>query len=294
MTEALDRLREAMEGMSPPTPFVGAGLSLAATGGATHASWRGLIADGIEVCERVVSPLPPGWAGRMRDELTYGDVISFIAVADEVTRRLRAVRGGREFGYWIRRTVGGLRPTPEGEKMIEAVRSLGKVIVTTNYDTLIEDVQPGWRASTWTDDDYSYAVRRTQIVLHLHGVAGKPDSIILSSADYERLSLGELSQVFSKSLFTSSRFIFIGCGDGLSDPDIAPLIDFMNRSMPEESTEHYILVRGGQLRGLNERPLSPLIVPVAYGDRFEDLTPFLQKLANGQQIDTSQDPKFYQ
>jgi hypothetical protein len=67
----------------------------------------------------------------------------------------------------------------------------------------------------------------------------------------------------------------------------------MNKIMPEESTEHYILVRGGQLRELNERPLSPLIVPVAYGEKFEHLAPFLQKLAGGQQIDTSQDPEFY-
>jgi hypothetical protein len=293
MTEALDRLREAMAQKPLPTPFVGSGLSSAATGGAAHASWRGLIADGIKVCERVVSPLPPGWASRMRDQLDNSDVISYIAAADEITRRLRVVRGGREFGYWIRRTVGGLHPTPEGEKIIKAVRSLGKAVVTTNYDTLIEDAKPRWHSSTWTDKDYAHAVRQTRMVLHLHGVVGKPDSIILSSADYERLSLGELTQVLNKSLFASHRFIFIGCGDGLSDPDIAPLIDFMNKIMPEESTEHYILVRGGQLRELNERPLSPLIVPVAYGEKFEHLAPFLQKLAGGQQIDTSQDPEFY-
>ena len=62
MTEALDRLCEAMADMPGLTPFVGTGVSLAATGGAPQASWRGLIVNGVGVCERVVSPLPPGWA----------------------------------------------------------------------------------------------------------------------------------------------------------------------------------------------------------------------------------------
>ena len=46
----------------------------------------------------------------------------------------------------------------EGRKIIEAVRSLsdGKVIATTNYDTLIEDLSPNsqWRSITWNDDNY--------------------------------------------------------------------------------------------------------------------------------------------
>jgi SIR2-like domain len=293
MTEALDRLCEAMTDMPGVTPFVGTGVSLAATGGAPQASWHGLIVDGVGVCERVVSPLPPGWVGRMRDQLNNGDVISYIAAADEVTRRLRAVRGGREFGWWIQRAIGGLRPTPEGEKLIEAVRSLGHLVVTTNYDMLIEDMQPPWRSKTWTDNDYAYATRGTQVVVHMHGVAGDPNSIILSSADYERLSQADLAQVLNKSLFVSHRFLFIGCGDGLRDPDITPLISFVNNVMPEETTEHYILVRGDQLREFNERPISPLIAPVAYGSSFDDLTPFLQKLATGQKIGISQDPNSY-
>jgi SOS-response transcriptional repressor LexA len=131
-------------------------------------------------------------------------------------------------------------------------------------------------------------------VLHLHGVAKKPDSIILSSADYQRLSGEQLTQILDKSLFASHRFIFIGCGDGLHDPNIAPLIDFVNTVMPKKETEHYILVKGDQLRQFNERQLSPLISPVAYGSDFRDLTPFLQKLAAGEEIEVSQDPRYYE
>jgi hypothetical protein len=47
----------------------------------------------------------------------------------------------------------------------------------------------------------------------MHGIVEDPDSIILSSADYQRYSENELGKVFNQSLFGSRRFIFIGCGD---------------------------------------------------------------------------------
>ena len=87
MTEGLARLREAVAKEIPPVPFVGAGFSVAATEGAEHASWHGLLLDGIKVCQRVGSPMPPGWADHMRDQLDYADAITYIAAADEITRR---------------------------------------------------------------------------------------------------------------------------------------------------------------------------------------------------------------
>jgi SOS-response transcriptional repressor LexA len=293
MTEALARLREAMTGKTRLTPFVGAGFSSAATSGAAHASWRGLLLDGIKVCERVNAPMPSGWAGRMKDQLDNADAFTYIAAADDITRRLRAVREGQEFGSWPRRTVGGLHPTQEGQQIIEAVCRLGSVVVTTNYDSLIEKVKPRWHSYTWTDDEYKSANITPRTVLHLHGVAEDPDSVILSSADYQRFSADELTQVLNKSLFASRRFIFIGCGDGLIDPDITTLMEFVKRAIPAGKTEHYILVTGGQLRQLNKHPISPRITPVAYGSGFRELTPFLQKLAAGEEIDASQDPDYY-
>ena len=294
MADALDRLCAAMTSKSPPTPLVGAGLSVAVTNGAAQASRLGLLLDGIQVCERVVSPLPPGWAGSMKSRLRNADLFTYLAVADEVARRLRAVHEGEEFDSWIRNAVGALRPTPEGRQLIEAVRRLGKVILTTNYDTLLEDLEPGWLSGTWTDPDYTTAFKKAEVVIHLQGVARKPSSIILGSADYGRLNAENLARILNKSPFFSHRFIFIGYGDGVSDLDAAPLIDFVNNVMPKESTEHYILVRGDQLRQFIERPLSPLIVPVAYGTRFADLAPFLRWLAASEKVEVSQDPDFYE
>lgn len=293
MTEALDRLCRAMAAKSL-TPFVGSGFSMAVTNNAPHAGWGGLLLDGIEVCERVAGPRPEGWASRTRDQLYNADAFTYIATADDITRRIRAVRNGVEFDSWIENTVGKLTPTSEGKQLIKAVRGLGKIIITTNYDTLIEDLEPRWGSRTWTAKDYARADMDPNIVVHMHGVASEPESIILSSADYERLSKEQLAQVIEQSLFARHRFVFIGCGDGLRDPNIAPLIKFVDREMLQKDTEHYLLVTGPQLRQYNERPLSPLISPVAYGGEFRDLAPFLQKLVDAEDIDVSQDPRSYE
>lgn len=53
---------------------VGAGVSVAATGGAPAASWVGLLEDGVTYCEALLGPsLPDGWAERRRAQLTSGD-----------------------------------------------------------------------------------------------------------------------------------------------------------------------------------------------------------------------------
>ena len=52
--DGLTRLREALKADLPPAPFVGAGFSVAVTGGVAEASWIGLLKDGIRECERIV------------------------------------------------------------------------------------------------------------------------------------------------------------------------------------------------------------------------------------------------
>jgi SOS-response transcriptional repressor LexA len=305
MTEALNRLRNAVGDDPPLTPFVGAGVSMFATNGAESASWHGLLLSGIEICRRVFSPLPPGWAARMRGQLDNADVFTYLAVADEISRRLHEVWEGREFDAWIQGTVGALQYTQEGERLIIALRKLAMsgpdssqrgVILTTNYDTLIEDLgEPDqqWKPVTWTAGQWPSAATKSKVVLHLHGVATDTRSIIISSADYQRLET-DLNKLLGEAYFVSRRLVFIGCGDGLSDPDIARLMKKMIHLIPEEGTEHFILVRGDQLRQLLERPLSPRIRPVAYGSSFADLPVFLEKLTAGDEIDISQDPEFYE
>lgn len=300
--DGLTRLREALASKLPPAPFVGAGFSVAVTGNA-QASWTGLLKDGIKECERVVPLLPPGWAGQMRDQLENADMINCVGIADQVVWRLRDVGGGTGYDSWIQGAISRLRPGAGGEQTIAAVRKLAKdkLIVTTNYDTLIETPKPPWKSITWTDQDFSAAQRLHRIVVHLHGLPRDPGSIILGNADYERLETS-INQLVGKSIFTAFGFIFIGCGSGLNDPHIGRLLKFVDRMYPltrpedpgrQRPKECYLLVRGGEIRQFHDNRLPSFISPVAYGTTFADLGPFLQKLAAGHEINVSQDPDFY-
>jgi SOS-response transcriptional repressor LexA len=301
--EALKRLRKAVREDPPLTPFVGAGVSMFATGNAGPASWYGLLLTGIAVCREVFSPLPSGWAARMEAQLDNADVFTYLAVADEIRRRLEEVREGREFESWIQGSVGTLQPTPEGERLIVVLRKLAKfgskssqagVILTTNYDALIENLKPEWKSVTWTDkQQWAQAISKSRMVLHLHGVVTDTSSIILSSADYQR-GKTDLNTVVGSTNFISRRLLFVGCGDGLNDPDIAPLMKTMTELIPEKGTEHFMLVKGDQLRRLNQNPLCERITPIAYGRSFADLPEFLEKLVAGEELTTSQAPEFYE
>jgi SOS-response transcriptional repressor LexA len=277
--EELKRLRAAMADNRPPIPFVGAGFSSAVTGGEPCATWRGLLLDGIDVCADKAPGLPEGWADHRKLMLNEGTADSYILAADEIRKHLGPVRDGWEFRSWLEGTVGSLQPKGEGENLIAAVRALGKIVVTTNYDTLIEQAEPKWTSSTWTDSGYEIADLTEESVLHLHGVFANPDSVILGGADYQQLNDAELQDTLSKSLFARYRFIFIGCGSGLADPHIGPLIKFIERVVPKQGPENFILIKNGEIRQYNDRPLSQKITPVGYGDGYEKLLPFLRSLA---------------
>lgn len=285
---ARDRLRKALKGTTL-TPFVGAGLSAAVTGGKPCATWRGLLLEGLEVCQREDSSLRDDWAAGKKNDLDRGDMASYLSVAEEISYRLRNLHEGREFDSWIESTVGQLEPTGAGRHLIESVCALGTVIITTNYDNLIEQVQPAWRSYAWNDEDFANASTESQVVLHLHGSARKPQSIILCNGDYQLLNANKLNQILSDYLFVSRRFIFIGCGEGLADPHIAPLLKMTIALIPKNQ-EHFILVTEEQRHQLQGGKLSERISPVPYGKRYEDLPKFLQDLAEDDQVKGSQGP----
>ncbi len=94
-----DDLREDLAGRRVVL-IVGAGVSVAATGGAPTASWTGLLADGVAYCESLLGPsLPAGWADRRRDQLTHGDTEEIISVAEDITRRLARLDPGDPVKY---------------------------------------------------------------------------------------------------------------------------------------------------------------------------------------------------
>ena len=62
----------------------------------------------------------------------------------------------------------------------------------------------------------------------------------------------------------------------------------------ETQKEHFILIVGSQLRQYNDRPLSTSITPVVYGEDFDNLATFLEQLRSEEEINVSQDPRYYE
>lgn len=291
MPDSVDRLHKAMKTGRGITPFVGSGLSIESTGNARHASWSGLILDGIDLCHRTLPDLRPGWADTLRAHLQQGDVTSYLTAAQEVSVRLRSWAGGRVFANWLIDGVGDLRVVKRA--LPEAVGRLGPFILTTNYDTIIERVNPGLRTVSWDDQDPMSAVRnRENAVLHLHGVASKPDSVVLGWSDYQHLADLPLQTFAKDAMMALETLLFICCGAGLDDPSIGPALRFAEDIMPKRSVEHFLLVVGKDLRSALSRQ-QPFVTPVAYGAEHSELAYFLEQLADGRVPRVIQDPAAY-
>lgn len=278
MAEAEDRLRKALRSERGLTPFVGAGVSLAATGKESCASWKGLLLAGIESCESALPKLKDGvWGDLLRQKLKKPDLDDYLAVGSEISSRLKGVGRGKDFDTWIENTIGKLRPTDEGRLLIRAIRGLGSVILTTNYDSLLEDVDEKWAAIDWTEKEFPAAAMRSNVVLHLHGSKTNPRSVVLGSGEYEKLQ-GKLNRVLTESFFLWHTLAFIGCGDGLADPHLAMVLKFMSKALEDEEVEHFILVTSREHRKLTQHRLSDWITPIPYGDDYSELRPFLEEL----------------
>ncbi len=107
--------------------------------------------------------------------------------------------------------------------MLEALRDLKIPIVTTNYDGLIEEVTK-LPAVTWKEKHKIERIAHGQeeAVLHLHGHGDQPESSILGIRDYEDIRTDDHAQAAINALRLTKSLLFVGCGEGLNDPNFGP------------------------------------------------------------------------
>ncbi len=143
-------------------------VSVAATGGVQVASWTGLLEDGVARSEQLaLRPWPAGWGDRTGGQIESGDVEELLLAAEAATGR----RGGCDHGEyrrWLRETVGELNASHL--EVLEALRDLGGILATANYDGLLEKVT-GPPPVTWQDAARAQVVLRgdERAIVHLHG-----------------------------------------------------------------------------------------------------------------------------
>jgi len=255
----------------------GTGVSAAISRSKT-ATWRGLLESGLDRLEGLSTP---GLIANLRANMEFGfdegDLPTVLQAADRMRTEFDGV-GAAALSKWLAEDIGRL-PTSD-PALGETLRSLPFPILTTNYDTLLatDDRRP----VTWQDTEAMQAIMAgtSRDIGHLHGVWLVPESIILSASDYERLLTAEAAQMLQRSVSFLKSIVYVGYGAGLQDPNFSRLIALHSEHFGAGKVTHFRLCRTGELADLTRIHAGDHIVPVAYGDDYDDLPSFLKELGS--------------
>ncbi len=216
--------------------FVGAGLSMKAG----FPSWPKLLSELIEKVKNE-SRTPKD----KTDELTKlaTDPSKYLLVAEELKDLLST-----EMHKYIKIRFDNrlIKPTALHEKIF---RIHNNFIVTTNYDTLLENafvkVKNTW-PTVYTYKDASSInynlYEKEHFILKAHGDASRaPNEIVLTEKDYRNIIYNEKGyQSVLHVMFSMASVLFLGVS--LSDPEINLLLGFIHHIFHGGSPEHYALM----------------------------------------------------
>lgn len=288
MPARLDYLQDAHRNRNL-VPVVGAGFSAGVAGLPT---WPELVGAGMDYVRREL----PGRVNTrqfraMEAASRTGDLLRAFGFLQQLL-----AQSGREhfdslpYQGFLNEIFHGATATSRA--LMDALRNLHpRVVLTTNYDTLLEEgsVTYGRQSATWLHPGSIRSLLRTGSgIVHLHGRYDIPDSVILSSRDYQRLVSDRDSVAVAQAAFHSGVLLFIGSSVvGLEDPHMSKiLLEFArisDRTRGEDSP-HVALI-AGRLAGTEVAQLRRLgIDPVPYGDDHEDLPRFLARIIEQERI----------
>jgi replicative superfamily II helicase len=254
----------------------GAGISSALSGNAAESTWTGLLVNGLE------------FLGSMQDESAREEATligamlkkspstqMLVACAEWVKLHFSKFPPG-EYKAWLDRTVGKLQLKPG---KLDPSFAADMPLLTTNYDLLLEELT-GRQPVTWTDDSMieDFDKSPQDFVFHLHGYYKAPNSVILSGGDYSRLLDAKSTARVLELLSGSRTYLLAGYGAGLSDPNFEQFFKWFRGNFEAWTKRIYVLVREGDLPTPS---LQEKLAYLSYGQQYDDLPPYLNRLLNG-------------
>jgi hypothetical protein len=260
----------------PVTAVIGSGFTIASTVAGTPATWPALIADCAHFAFHV-GLLTAEDRDRITATLAGGDAAALIAAAGELQRAFKT--DPLSFERWL-----ALRPgkfTAANPALRDAIRSLDCPIVTTNYDTLLSRDE-GHPPVAWTEHETALQVLRGELegIVHLHGVHTVPESIVFGDASYDRVRANRFAQFRQQFLAAGRTLLFIGCGEGLHDPNIGALFQWLD-GLRVRHLHFRLVVDGEDLRHVDG------VMDVAV-DSYEKLPEFVRSLGSARGPVTSE------
>ncbi|MFI7672021.1 SIR2 family NAD-dependent protein deacylase [Nocardia sp. NPDC049526] len=199
-----------------------------------------------------------------------------VAIAQFVGGQFREAGVG-QYQRWLQEQIRNLKVT-ENNELVGALPDVSW-IMTTNYDDLWKVSYPNRQPITWrTPNARRVFVRHPGMyVFHLHGLFSDHESVVLTGEDYGRLGAAAVSQDVLRDAAIRSALVMIGYGSGLDDPNFSELLKWLRVAEETFTDPHYILVTDDRLPNFSSP--HPGLVAVSYGKTYDDLVPFLKKIA---------------
>ncbi len=238
--------------------------------------WTGLLNDGVKRCVEL-ERIPANLADLLRTQIDSGDLDFLLSAAETISIKLGAPGDG-EYRRWLRETVSTL--SAEDKNVIEALRGLDVVLATTNYDGLLENVT-GLRPVTWLDGSQVERVLRgdEKGVLHLHGYWERHESVILGIRSYEQMLGNEHAQTMQRAFTALKTIMFVGCGDGLNDPNFGSLLEWTGKVFAGSEYRRFRLALESEREEIQKlHPPEQRLFVLSYGQKHDDLAGFLRGL----------------
>ncbi|CAF3551095.1 unnamed protein product [Rotaria socialis] len=286
MADEIQKIKQAIA-LNQAIIFIGAGVSVYTTNSEQEVScWKGLLKHGLQRCYQ------SGWISdedfndfndKSKSNTAEVDDYLFAAHLIKNSFKMQSERKKNDmFRIWLRETVGKL--LAKRPELIEAIGELGCPILTTNYDSLIEDTL-NRKTLTWSKyhtDGIDDSLERLQnYILHVHGHFEESDSIIFTSDDYNRIRQYYFEQSKLRGLLETKTLIFFGFGSGLSDPNFSTLLKWIVELTDGTPLTIYKFILSSENKTFNQ--ISNVAFPetiheVQYGNTLEDLLPFIRGL----------------
>lgn len=257
--------------------FVGAGVSR----GAGLPDWKGLL---LKMIDHAVGARLGDKAKLAECRKLADDPNKYLMLAEE----MKEVLGGVEFKTIIENVFinHAHMPTRVHELLVQLTHK--KLILTTNYDMLIENAFVNNRIRPLVYKYYeAHAIQRSLFkreffVLKAHGDAEtSPEQIILTERDYRRILYREPGyQSALQSIFTMYSIVLIG--SSLVDPELRLLLNYINAAFPEGGVPHYALMSDANMSqteaGRLLKDYNMRIIPISPKNNYKDIETFLEFL----------------
>lgn len=226
--------------------FVGSGVSASAItrSGRRLSTWEKFLRDTLrQISEEDMSDLIKQHLDR-NDYLFAAELIKHAVGNDQ----------------WVRLLVEEYSQMAKPSSLQKALIDLDqRLIITTNYDKLLEDAWSSAKPSanrfpTVVDvvDSESFSLFRSQDyhIVKIHGTIDRTKGLTFSRGDYVQNAFGNIYyQDFLRTCFLTHTVLFVGFS--MADPSISLLTELMAFSYPS-CRPHYIFLGGRQPREIVE------------------------------------------